>query len=112
NTQLVQDDIDRGRTGLILGTPALVRAFSSCCIGVNYLNLQLTGGSRDDALVEGEYAHLVATSPLTASTSPGGDHSQLLYYIPSAIVGAAERAIRPESVALGVFGLVAALTTL
>ena len=31
NTQVLQDDIDSGRTGFLLGAPALAREFGSCC---------------------------------------------------------------------------------
>ena len=31
NTQIVQDDIDRDRTGFLIGTPALARKIVPCC---------------------------------------------------------------------------------
>ncbi len=107
NTQVLQDGIDSGRTGFLLGTPALARKFASCCASGMDAGLQLDGGSRYDQVVGTEYRHLVATS--SAITS--GD-TELYVYITSAIEAQAQRAIRPEAIALGVFGLIAGLATL
>lgn len=107
NTQVLQDGIDSGRTGLLLGTPGLVRKFASCCASGMIDGLRLDGGSRYDTAVGREYQHLVATSP---DISPGG--SELYVYITSAIEAQAQRAIRPEAIALGVFAAIAGLAAL
>lgn len=107
NTQVLQDGIDSGRTGFLLGTPALARKFASCCASGMNAGLQLDGGSRYDTVVGTEYGHLVTTS--SAITS--GD-TELYVYVTSAIEAQAQRAIRPEAIALGVFGLIAGLATL
>jgi hypothetical protein len=66
NSQVIQDDIDRGHTGFLLGTPALAREFGACCTNVTYDGLRLSGSSRDDTVVEREYSHLLATSSFTS----------------------------------------------
>ena len=108
NIQVVQDDIDRGHTGFLLGTPALAQKFTACCTNVTYDGLRLVGGSRDDTVVEKEYAHLLATSSFTA----GNGQQQFQVYNSSIIEAEAQRAIGPEAVALGVFGIIAAFAAL
>jgi len=110
STQIVQDDIDTSRTGFLIGTPALDRAFVPCCTGTSYIGLQLAGGSRYDAAVAQGYLTLA-----TSGRSAGGA-SQVLQlleaYNTSAIEAEAQSAIRPEAIALGVFGIIAGLAAL
>src|ERR1022692_2391327 len=111
NTQVLQDDIDSGRTGFLLGAPALFREFSSGCTSDAYIGLRLTGGSRDDTAVEREYENLENTSSFYAHG--GGQLLQVLQvYDTSAIEAEAQQAIRPEAIALGVFGVIAGLAAL
>jgi hypothetical protein len=107
STQVLQDGIDSGRTGFLLGTPALAQKFASCCASGMTVGLRLAGGSRYDTAVGQEYQHLVATSSYISSGS-----SELYVYITSAIEAQAQRAIRPEAIALGVFGVIAGLAAL
>ncbi len=111
STQVVQDDIDADRTGFLIGTPALDRELMPCCYATSYVGLRLTGGGRYDAVVGQDYVNLTSTSPYFA-----GGAAQLLQllevYNTSAIEAAAQRAIRPEAIALGVFGLIAGLAAL
>jgi hypothetical protein len=111
STQVVQDDIDADRTGFLIGTPALDREFVRCCSGTSYIGLRLAGGSRYDAAVAREYLNLA-----TSGSVFGSGASQLLQllqvYSTSAIEAEAQSAIRPEAVALGVFGLIAGLAAL
>jgi hypothetical protein len=107
NTQVLQDSVDAGRTGFLLGTPALAREFAACCASGMDVGLRLDGGSRYDTAVGREYNHLLATS---SYISPGG--SELYVYVTSAIEAEAQRSIRPEAIALGVFGLIAGLAAL
>ena len=107
NTQVLQDSVDAGRTGFLLGTPALAREFAACCASGMDVGLRLDGGSRYDTAVGQEYNHLLATS---SYISPGG--SELYVYVTSAIEAQAQRSIRPEAIALGVFGLIAGLAAL
>jgi hypothetical protein len=110
NTQIVQDDIDRDRTGFLIGTPALARKIVPCCAAYEYVGLQLAGGSSADSAVEQEYDNLLSTSRYTLSGKGSG--SLLQVYVTSAIEAEAQRAIRPEAIALGVFGLIAGLAAL
>jgi FtsX-like permease family len=105
NTGVLQDDIN-SHFAFILGTPALARAYAACCTSYMYDGLTLAGGSRYDGAVEGEYARLLATSPLTRSDSV------LFIYVSAAIEAEAQRAIRPEAIALAVFGLIAGAAAL
>jgi ABC-type antimicrobial peptide transport system permease subunit len=110
NTQVVQDDIDRDRTGFLIGTPALARMIVPCCANYEYVGLQLAGGSSDDAAVEQEYDNLLSSSHFTQSGKGAG--SLLQVYVTAAIEAQAQRAIRPEAIALGLFGLIAGLAAL
>jgi hypothetical protein len=110
NTQVVQDAIDIDRTGFLIGTPALARAIGPCCASAPYVGVQLFGGSRSDAAVVHEYTRLLATSRYTSSGQGSG--SLLQVYSTAGIEQQAQRAIRPEAIALGVFGLIAGLAAL
>ncbi len=107
NTQVLQDSVDSGRTGFLVGTPALAREFAACCASGMTVGLRLDGGSRYDTAVGLEYNHLLATSSYVSS---GG--SELYVYVTSAIEAEAQRSIRPEAIALAVFGLIAGLAAL
>ncbi len=107
NTQVVQDDIDRGNTGFLLGTPALLHEFESCCQAGTYDGLQLRDGNRYDTTVEHEYAHLLDSSAAASGASPA-----LQVYVTSVIEAEAQRAEHPEAIALGVFGVIAGLAAL
>ena len=103
-TQVLQDSIDSGRTGFLIGTPALAAKFASCCASGMITGLRVTDGPRYSTTVAREYDRLLATSPYI---SPSG--SELYVYLTSAIEAEAQRAIRPEAIALAVFGLIAGL---
>jgi FtsX-like permease family len=107
NTQVLQDAVDSGRTGFLIGTPALAREFAACCASGMDVGLRLADGNRYDTAVGQEYGHLLATSRYI---QPGG--SELYVYVTSAIEAEAQRAIRPEAIALGAFGLIAGLAAL
>jgi hypothetical protein len=96
---VVQDDSERSGGGIVL-MPALTRTLVQCCANGTYSGLQLEHGSADVAVVETEIEH--ALPPDTG------------FYIRDTSVGAAkaEQAIKPESIALGVFGGIAAFATL
>jgi hypothetical protein len=111
STQVVQDDIDADRTGFLIGTPALDRELAGCCEATGYIGLRVAGDGRYDAAVGQEYENLE-----TSSTYYQGNSGQLLQllevYDTTAIETAAQRAIAPEAVALGAFGLIAGLVAL
>ena len=100
NNEVVQDDIDRLPTYVVL-SPALARRLAQCCGDGgpdSFVGLQLDNGRRDVAVVESEIARSLPTAAVTS--------------ISSVQVAKAERAIEPESIALGVFGVIAALAAL
>ncbi len=102
--QLVHDDIDTNRAGFLVGTPALLREYESCCATNSYDGLQLDAGSRADAKVLQEYERVIDI--------PATSYGQLVVYQTSAIEAEAQQAIRPEAVALAVFGVIALLAAL
>jgi hypothetical protein len=102
--QLVHDDIDSNRAGFLVGTPALLREYESCCATNSYDGLQLDGGSRYDAAVLQGYERLI-DRPVTS-------RGQLVVYQTAAIEAEAQQAIRPEAIALAVFGVIALLAAL
>jgi hypothetical protein len=71
-----------------------------CCTNYTVTALQLDGGSRDEAIVEAEVAKVLP---------PG---LPLVIFPASIGVAKAERAIKPEAIALGAFGGIAALAAL
>lgn len=99
NSAVVHDDSERSGGGMLL-TPALTRTLTQCCANGTFSGLQLDHGSRDVAAVETEIQRV-----LPRDTG--------FYIRPTSVTEAkAERAIKPESVALSVFGGIAALATL
>ncbi len=102
--QLVHDDIDSDRAGFLVGTPALLREYESCCATNSYDGLQLDGGSRNANRVLQGYERLIDNR----ATSDG----QLVVYQTAAIETEAQQAIRPEAIALAVFGAIALLAAL
>ena len=102
--QLVHDDIDTNRAGFLVGTPALLREYESCCATNSYDGLQLDGGSRSDVPVVQEYEQLI--------DNPATGYGQLVVYDTSAIEAEAQQAIRPEAIALAVFGVIALVAAL
>ena len=102
--QLVHDDIDTNRAGFLVGTPALLRQYESCCATNSYDGLQLDGGSRSDIPVAQEYEQLI--------NNRATGYGQLVIYDTSAIEAEAQQAIRPEAIALAVFGVIALVAAL
>jgi hypothetical protein len=96
----VQDDVDANGTALVLFTPALTRQLLGCCADQAVSGIQLVGSSRDEAAVEAQIARLVPKG------LPFGSIRL------SVIKATAERTIKPEAIALGVFGMIAGLAAL
>ena len=98
--EVVQDDADTGLNGGALFTPALTRRLAECCSMFTESAVQLSGGSR----------YVAATEAGIEQILPRGFPVE--FYVTSLTTAKAERAIRPESIALAVFGGIAALATL
>ena len=101
SAQIVQDDDSALGDQLAVLTPALTRQLQSCCAYYSYVSLQLDGGTRHAAAVD---------SAIRKITPDLGQAGGAQTSVP--LVAKAERTIRPEAVAFGVFGLIAALAAL
>jgi hypothetical protein len=101
--QVVQDDDAALGDQLAVITPALTRRLATCCAFYTYVGLQIDDAARHVAGVSAAVEKIV---PSTALGQSGGGRTD------AAAVAEAERVIRPESIAFGVFGLVAALAAL
>jgi hypothetical protein len=102
NNQVVQDDVD-ATYGFALVTPALMReiaAVSPMSVIPSTYELQLVNGARDVSRLEQE---LVALVPRGASYQ---------FHAAAPVVARVEEAVKPESIALAVFGGIAALVAL
>jgi hypothetical protein len=99
--QIVQDDDTALGDQLAVLTPALTRRLESCCAYYSYVSLQLDGGMRHEAAVAS------AISKITPDLGQAGGSQTN-----APLVAEAERTIRPEDIAFGVFGLIAALAAL
>jgi hypothetical protein len=99
NFAVLQDDTDVSySSNLVFFTPALTDQFLRCCVLYTSTGVRLDGGSRLIPTVQSELAKVLppGTPPLQAEYAP-------------AIAAKAERAIRPEAIALGVFGVICGL---
>ncbi len=94
---LVEDDVDLN-TYVALFTPAFTLPIRSCCSNYSESGVQVVGGSRYDRQVEDEIAKFEPGFPPPATLTT--------------VVAKAERAIKPESIALGIFGGLALLASL
>lgn len=98
NGGVVQDDAERSISALVILTPALAARTASCCgAGDAEFGLQLDGGSSQVSTVETEVERLLPAS------------AGFYVSVTSVTEAEAQQAIQPESVALGVFGGIAAL---
>ncbi len=98
NNAVVEDDVDRAY-GTVLLSPALIRraiSVSPMSVSPVVYGLQLEHGGRDVTSVEKDLVHL----------APRGLTYQ--FHITSRVVTEVELAVKPESVALGGFGAIAA----
>lgn len=100
---VVDDDYNAAGRAEVLFTPALTRRIDGCCATYSYSALRITPGHV--AAVESELSKVLPSKLLSAvgfrsSRSGGGS------------TGPAEQAIEPESIALAVFGGLAALAAL
>ena len=101
-TTVVEDDTDvSNNANLFAFTPALVRPLLRCCAYYTATAVTVTGGGGIVSVVQHEISRVLPPgfSPFATNQAPALDAK-------------AERAIKPESIALGVFGAIAALATL
>lgn len=98
SSQVVNDDVDRFPT-YVLMTPALTQRLQTSEIYPSY-GLRLLHGSREVPAVEREIVKLLP---------PGTTYT---FHVTSVAAGQVERSSKPEAIALGVFGAIAALAAL
>ncbi len=97
---VVTDDYDAAGTAEVLVTPALTRRIDACCATYSYNSLRVVPGHL--GTVKSELSRVIPKKVLTAvGIRPGGEAA-----------GVADRAIEPESIALAVFGALAALAAI
>jgi hypothetical protein len=96
---LVIDDTDRSPT--MFATPAFTKPLLQCCADPTISSLQISGGPRELPVVEAEITRIL----------PHGI-PQLFTVTSSVSEATAQRVIRPEAIALGIFGLIVSLVTL
>jgi len=101
--QVIQDDDSALGDQLAVVTPALTRRLAACCAYYSYDSLQLDGASLHQGAVTSAVEKIVPSAVLASN---GGAQTN------APIIAKAERVIRPESIAFGVFGLIAALAAL
>src|SRR5256885_12428992 len=96
----MQDDVEHSGGGGLLFTPALTNRVLACCSNGELSGLQLDHRAGSIAAVENEIGCV-----LPANTG---------YFLhdTSIVEAKAERSMRPEAIALAVFGGIAALATL
>ena len=99
-SNLMQDSVDMGGSSIVLFTPALTDQLLNCCVNTTISALQLEGGALHESAVESEISKVL----------PKGLPSDFTQF--SGIISKAEQTIKPESIALGVFGVIALLAML
>jgi hypothetical protein len=99
SSEQAQDDTDTERDGGALFSPALTRLLARCCAGYTETAVQLAPGS-SVAVAERDIQRLL----------PKG--FPIEFYVAGQTVARADRAAEPTSIALAVFGLIAALAAL
>lgn len=99
-SDLLQDQVDQGNSSIALFTPTLTKRLLTCCINTSLSAIQLVGGTAHQNQVETEIAQVLPKRLPFDFTAV------------SQIDSTAEQTLRPESIALAVFGLIAALAML
>jgi ABC-type antimicrobial peptide transport system permease subunit len=103
NDNVVADAVDAGGSFNALFTPAFTRQFLDCCTKATFTAMQVSGGTGNVAAVERE---------ATSLWHRVGAVGQPIFWVTSVTEAKAERAVRPEAIALGVFGVIAGLAAL
>ncbi len=100
NTAVIEDQSDEEQAPDNLFTPALTRPFLKCCVNYSQTGLQVTGGNRFVPTVISEIDRLFPSDgPQFQALSP-------------TVEPRAQRAIKPEAIALAAFGCIVALACL
>jgi hypothetical protein len=100
NNAVVQDQVDADAAQTAIVTPALARRLTTCCSDYSFTYLRLDHASSDVPAVEAEIERVIP--PVLPYD----------FYDTSIDVTKAQNAIKPEAIALAVFGGIAALAAL
>jgi hypothetical protein len=92
--------VDAGSEPNNLFTPALTSQLLQCCVNYTETGIEVRGGPRNGAIVSRDISHLVTNGfpPFESAAS--------------AVIDKADRALKPEAIALGVFGGIVGLAAL
>jgi hypothetical protein len=101
---VVEDQYDALGSAEVLATPALTREIAPCCAYYADSALQLAGGTSHSATVVSEIIH--------SGVVPHGVITAVGFMTDAPAIASADRAIKPEGIALGVFGGLAGLAVL
>jgi hypothetical protein len=93
---VVNDDYAAGGTAEVLVTPSLTRRIDNCCATYSYSSLKITPGHY--GAVQAELSKVIPSKLLSSVGTHSGNEG----------VSVAEQAVKPESIALAVFGALAA----
>ncbi len=104
---VVQDDVDALGSQVGLFTPALTRELAQCCATYSASALRVDGGAREIPRVQSEVDAVLGKRLTAAASGSNGGGGEV-----AAAVATAERAIRPEAIALAVFGGIAGLAAI
>jgi hypothetical protein len=100
NTSVIEDQVDVSNTPNNLFTPALTRPLLHCCVNYTATGIRVSGGEREVPVVASEVTRLLPKGFPAFSS------------VQSSVVDKAQRAIKPEAIALAVFGAIVALAAL
>jgi hypothetical protein len=109
SAEQTQDDIDTQRDGGALFTPALTKKLLSCCVGATETAIQLAADGPGPGGTAGPAAIAAAEARIQQVLPPG---FPIEFYVTADTAGKAQRAIAPTSIALAVFGGIAAVAAL
>lgn len=88
---VIEDDADKSGSANNIFTPVLTQQLLKCCVNYSVTGVKVSGGERNGARVSGEIARLLKKLPPFENGQVG-------------VLKKAQRALRPEGIALGVFG--------
>ena len=99
-TSVIEDAVDAPDQPNNIFTPALTRQLLGCCVNYTTTALRVRGGPADVAEVAGEISKVLPPGFPAFTATPAED------------VAKAQRAIKPEAIALGAFGAIVAAAAL
>ncbi len=102
NSTVVQDEIDDLGSGLVLLSPKLNSELETCCAYYSGTAIKIRGGPSAATRVRTEVANI---DPVSKFGFGGGNSV-------AQVIAKAQQEIKPEAIALGVFGLIAGIAVL